>query len=136
MVPHDAPASLLRALHGRWWGATMSDFLERLGVGDRVIVEGRNGGSVAEVTHATPTQIHIGGSKYRRKDGREIGADMWYGRDLSEATPAAVANIRETNKRDRLIRDIRDAVDSNRLYNATTPELEAMHAALLPAKKP
>ncbi len=132
-MPHDTPGLLLSVSRGCDSGARMiSDrsFLERLGVGDLVIVESRSGQYVEKVTHATATQIHVGKSKYRRKDGREIGADMWYGRDLAEATPELLAEVRAANKHARLVQSIRDLVDADALRKASIPALEAIHAAL------
>lgn len=70
-------------------------WLDKLSVGDRVIVyNGGDGASIKAVSKVTPTQIVVGNTRYRRKDGHVVGGDTWSRHSLSEATPERVATVR------------------------------------------
>lgn len=55
------------------------DWAKDIKPGDKVIEEGGFAcpPRVAEVTKVTPTQIVIGNSRYRRKDGSESRSQHW-----------------------------------------------------------
>lgn len=57
--------------------------LEDVKVGDNVILFDGWNKSIVTVTKVTKTQIHIGYGKYRKCDGRLVGAGAW---DISRIT--------------------------------------------------
>lgn len=69
----------------------MDEWLERLSVGDEVIVKPFYGlARVAKVTRATKHQIDAGGTTFNRKTGTQRGGGQWTPTRLGEATPEAV----------------------------------------------
>lgn len=64
------------------------NWLEDLKVGDEVVVSGSFlSYEISRVTHTTATQIHIGGTKYRRDTGVQMGSvSSWNRSSLCEPT--------------------------------------------------
>lgn len=86
-------------------------WLKDLKAGDLVIVSpgaSYNSDYVATVTYTTATQVHIGGTKYDRANGREKGANSWHRSRLEQATPAAIEAIRLREEIGRLVRKFAD----------------------------
>lgn len=87
-----------------------NEWLSNLKPGDQVIVEERSNISIRKVERLTKTQIVLEGTttKFRRDSGRQVSGDTWHMQYLYEATPERVAEIRESNKRKRLISQLKD----------------------------
>lgn len=74
--------------------------LEDVKTGDKVIFCNGWDESVVTVTKVTKTQIHTGYSKYRKCDGRAVGADTWDRAMIKPYTEEAEKRIKiENNKR-------------------------------------
>lgn len=71
------------------------DWLNELKTGDKVIVKtGYYGSDLKKVEKITPTQIVVGGSRFRKKDGYLMGAnDIWCTTKLHPATEYEVNKI-------------------------------------------
>lgn len=78
-------------------------WLDGLKVGDPVFMRwGFDGMSVSHVSKITPTQIHVGGSKFRRKGGSEIGNHSRYNfNSIEPVTEDLLDLIREKKLRRR-----------------------------------
>lgn len=92
----------------------MSNWLEQLKPGDKVIVSGLGtfgSKAVCIVERLTTTQIILCGisTRYRRNSGDEVGGDIWNRSYLMEATPHAIQEIREKTERNKAIRAIESA---------------------------
>jgi hypothetical protein len=78
-------------------------WLEDVKVGDEVFASYGGGWSrqltLRKVERVTPTQIVVSGTRYRRKDGRVVGASTWTREWLQEATPELKAEVREEHRR-------------------------------------
>lgn len=101
---------------------TERDWLAGLKVGDRVATT-RHGGcgyALFRVTRVTPTQIVVGGQRYNRKTGGQVGAGGW-GRSLIEPTE----KIRAACRRDALLSKLAQ-FDYRALPTATLEELYAI----------
>jgi predicted ATP-grasp superfamily ATP-dependent carboligase len=72
-----------------------SQWLNGLKVGDKVIVNGRNGYYVEQVAKITPTQIQTSKEKFRKETGRRIGDDAWIIAHLEKPTPEILATIKK-----------------------------------------
>lgn len=59
--------------------------LDNIKAGDRVIVHSYGYLRVATVDRVTPTQIIVGHSKYRRKNGNAVGGGIWGADFISRA---------------------------------------------------
>ena len=86
----------------------MKEWLNDLKPGDQVILgsSAHTGvDSIGKVERLTKTQIVIKGSsiRYRRIDGRRIGASCWYESWICQATQEKIAEITEAKKRRTLI---------------------------------
>ena len=84
---------------------SMSDhaWLATLKAGDEVAFNHAWGApTISKVTSVTATQIRIGASKYRRKDGYAVGGDKWSRTSLMEPTAEVRALIEEASLRRRL----------------------------------
>lgn len=119
----------------------MSTFLDDLKVGDRVIMReyrsvgfGGGGYGIFIISRMTPKRICIRRGKaaipsesyeeqYWRDTGRVVGDH--YGNRLEEATPEAVAKIKETNLRRRLAQKVR-AIELNHLTTDTLTKIAAL----------
>jgi hypothetical protein len=101
---------------------TNRDWLAGLKAGDRVATA-RHGGcgyALFRVTRVTPTQIVVGGQRYNRKTGAQVGAGGW-GRSLIEPTE----EIRAGCRRDALLSKLAQ-FDYRALPTATLEELYAI----------
>lgn len=104
-----------------------AEWLAGLKVGDEVAVPRRwDGYSIYTVIHATPTQIHAGYGKYRRKDGYEMGASR-YGR-IEPVTDEIRADIR----RREVIGLFLEAAERKNVQTLPTHRIEAALALLQP----
>lgn len=87
------------------WNARMTrerEWLAALKAGDAVAVSHHYGTpTLTKVTHATATQVHVNGSKFRRKDGRVVG-DNWSRASLCEPTAEIRQQIEARGLRNRL----------------------------------
>lgn len=66
------------------------EWLDGLKVGDQVVINWSFSHSLQTVTHCTPTEIHVGGTKYRRKSGFVVGHSRG---SISMPTPEIVESI-------------------------------------------
>ena|SRR5438105_9972529 len=82
-------------------------WLDSLKVGDKVAIRyGFDALDVMRVTKTTPTQIHVGSHKYRRKGGYRIGeTGRFHVSSIQEFTPEMQAEQEEKKLRNR-VRDI------------------------------
>ena len=70
------------------------DWLEKLKVGDRVVV----GDSLGRVDRLTKTQVHTNRGKFSRRTGRRVGSGGgWHEDMLCRAAPAEVDRVRRLN---------------------------------------
>jgi len=97
--------------------------LEHVQTGDQIILHrgwappGIPENSLETVTHATKTQILLGDTRFRRRDGKPVGSGYYdRGKWIEPATPEAIERMHaanEYNRRERrrntLYRAIRDA---------------------------
>lgn len=77
--------------------------LEDVKVGDKVIFSNGWDKSIVTVTKVTKTQIHTGYSKYRKCDGRLVGAGAWDMSRISLYTEEKGNEINIENKRRRML---------------------------------
>ena len=74
-----------------------SKFIEKLKVGDKVIVNTRLGRIIREVDKITPAgNIKLNNGSIYNKDGSEKGGDSWTRSFLSEATPEVIQEIHDS----------------------------------------
>lgn len=106
------------------------EWLDSLKVGDEVaILYGGWGGNnywFLPIGHATPTQIHVNGNKYRRSDGRRMGER--YGSSIEPATPELKAEVEAAqlhNQRANRLSDIRWKQQSSETLAAICAILDA-----------
>lgn len=86
----------------------MNDWLKNLKVGDTVIASGRNFNRICTIDRLTKTQIVVGNLKYRISDGGLVGAGNWNYGSLHEPTEEFINNIKNTQKRNILINNIKN----------------------------
>ena len=89
----------------------MSEWLDRLEVGDLVILSHRvNQYEIMKIERFTKTQIVLEGisAKFRRSDGYRVGAHGWYSCNIIEAKPEMVAEIKGKQMRKAIIKKIKD----------------------------
>ena len=82
----------------------MHEWLKELKAGHKVIVHNRRAEEVRVVDRDTPTQIVIGSLKFRRTTGDLVAGTMWDDCYLICWSQDKEDKIKETNKRDNLIR--------------------------------
>ncbi len=107
----------------------MSKTLERkppceIEVGDVVIVSHFRSEHIRTVDRITDTQIIVGESRFRRKDGKQIGAhDRWYG------TPsvyfALPHNIAKVNRDERIAQLV--CIPESQFKEKTDEQIKAIH---------
>jgi hypothetical protein len=76
------------------------NWLDTLKVGDEVAVSHYGEYSLCRIERETPTQWVLGGLRFRKSDGSQVGAETWSMRHLSMVT-----------------QDMRDALELRRLVN-------------------
>lgn len=102
---------------------TELNWRESLAVGSVVVMRSGFGYakySLAKVTSITPTQIVIGHSRFRKRDGGLVGGDAWSSLSIEPVTEHRVAQIRADSlakqlravEWSRVPLDILDRVDS------------------------
>lgn len=100
--------------------------VEKLRVGMPVVIEdkGREKRILSEVERVTDTQIVIKGftTKFRRKDGTEVGGTSWSALCIIDATPAEMQRMRAAERRSAMLATIRN-VDFKKLDNATLEQV-------------
>lgn len=69
-------------------------WIDALKAGDTVYFGDYDSGRLCRVDRVTATQVIIGELRFRRSDGRRVGADTWDRIRLLEATPERIAAIR------------------------------------------
>jgi 16S rRNA G1207 methylase RsmC len=90
------------------------DFLQKLKVGDEVIVEGRYDRSVQKIEKVTENFLIIDGTKYRKQGGMMTGANSFHYSFLNEATPEVIDKINNENRL-RNLRSFMRSLDINSL---------------------
>lgn len=82
----------------------MKNFIDGLKPGDTVIVSKLNlSGVLKTVERITKTQVILSsGSRFRKKDGFEVGGDIWNTYHLEEVTPEKVSKIHYNKEREQL----------------------------------
>ena len=102
-------------------------WLEQLKPGDAVIVDrGRQGQDIEHVSRLTATQIILrvgqGESRYRKKDGKSLGASTWSINYLCEPTDMALAFTEQANRRRRLLAQM-SQMDWSKLPSTTLEQI-------------
>lgn len=77
----------------------METDLENVKVGDKVIFSNGWDESIAIVSKVTKTQIHVGISRYRKCNGRAVGAGVWDRRRIDPYSEEAALKIELKNRR-------------------------------------
>lgn len=81
----------------------MKESLENVKVGDVVIVHaGAYRIIVGKISKVTATMIHVGNERYRKKDGRLVGAGTWDMRWISLPKEGEIEEL----KRQKFIEDV------------------------------
>lgn len=84
-----------------------NDWLEKLGLLQKVIINSRDARSIGEVERFTKTMIvvKVGEATYRfnKTNGYSVGNDLWDIKSLSEATPKLLKEVKEENRKRYLI---------------------------------
>ena len=72
--------------------------MEHIKPGDRVLVRNRLTDGIANVERTTKTQIVLrNGTRYRRRDGSEVGRDTWSGDHIDDITEDDILRITYRN---------------------------------------
>jgi hypothetical protein len=101
--------------------SAMQKWAEALKEGDEVSLRYRGGRpKLAKVDRVTPTQIVIGGTRYRKTDAQSMGSGFHFS-SISPVTD----EVREMFERDSLLQWLNSAAK----IKATLPQLRAMKAA-------
>lgn len=102
---------------------------DSLKVGDEVVINGRTE-RIGKVTRTTPAQVRIEGTAFWKKDGRQVGQDVWTYNFIQPITPEARARIIAARR----LQDARNKFcELSRSINGYSVEqLEAAIAALKP----
>lgn len=84
-----------------------------LKVGDMVVETlGFSGERIGKVERITKTQVVLDtGGKYRRTNGRQVGADKWSNSHIVPASEADIIRVRMRNMRDAIDRITPDRLD-------------------------
>lgn len=84
-----------------------NDWLNRLSTNDKVITHHNGYYKIKQVERLTKTQIILnGGDRFRKSNGYKIGEGQWSFTTLIKPTPEKIAEIKEINRRKKLIYDI------------------------------
>lgn len=102
---------------------------DSLKVGDEVVINGRTE-RIGKVTRITPAQVHIEGTAFWKKDGRQVGQVVWTYNIIQPINPEARARIIAARR----LQDAKNKfVELSRSINGYSVEqLEAAIAALKP----
>lgn len=100
---------------------------DSLKAGDEVIINGRTE-RIGKVTRITPAQVHVDGTAFWKKDGRQVGQDVWTYNLIQPITPEARTRIIAARR----LQDAKNKfVELSRSINGYSVEqLEAAIAAL------
>lgn len=101
-------------------------WLESLAVGDEVVLSGGWAPQISKVSGVTPTQVRIGSMRFRKKDGRLIGASGFRSQWLHRPTDEMRARIARTNAVSKL------ATMSRQQWESLSDEALGSILALLP----
>ena len=95
-------------------------------VGDKLIVNHGWGCDVVIVTRTTKTQVICGNSRFNRR-GFTVGASRWTSTYAHPATDKEVDEVKDENRRRRLVNEISSACSRSSLDKLTTDQLETIH---------
>lgn len=88
--------------------------LKDLQVGDKVILHDSRRLSIKQVEKVTKNYLRVDGCLYRKDDGFLRGASsFWVYSFIEVATEERIKEVEETERRDRLTRDIMSAIKTN-----------------------
>lgn len=90
--------------------------LENVRVGDKVIFSNNWMARVEIVTKVTKTQIHTKYSKYRKSDGRRIGACSWDSDKIIPYSEEVVRQVERTAKQSKMVTELRNYPYHNLSY--------------------
>ena len=90
---------------------------ENVKIGDEFVIGSRWSKAIHKVTKVTPKRFECGGCTFSKDSGYIIGGGSYNTIFLHEATEEARAEIREAQKRNKLIKDI-ESVKLNSLDTA------------------
>lgn len=82
--------------------------LENVKEGDKVIFSNSWTSSVEVVTKVTKTQIHTKFSKYRKSDGRRIGAGSWDSDKILPYNQELVNRINRNEKQRKMVNELKN----------------------------
>lgn len=78
------------------------DWIEKLKVGDKVLINNRYGDCIGEVEAINKATIKVKGLLFSKKDGFLRGADSWNRRYLVEATEQRIKATQERLEREHI----------------------------------
>jgi hypothetical protein len=106
--------------------------LENVQPGDTLIIHGlRTPRLFTTVNRLTKTQIVIdNGSKFRRSNGRLIGADIWSSSSVEVPKPGECDEIRQNQLQRRLVSWVDDACQINLLRGMSVEKLQQLTTVL------
>lgn len=105
--------------------------LDEIEAGDMVIVFGRGSRSIRKVERVTKTQIVLNQySKFRKADGRTVGAGAWDFNHIEHATPDMIERLRESIAHAKLIGEVRKLADNARYKLMDVEKLNALKELL------
>lgn len=96
---------------------------EDIKVGDKVILYRRYSKKVCEVERLTKNFVIVDGDKFRKADGFSTGDRGFFSSSISRATEEMIAKVEEENKRDMIIKKIKNYP----LDKLSTEELEKVY---------
>lgn len=87
----------------------MRTALDNVKEGDRLILNKGGwhfGRSVVEVTKTTKDQIHVGGLRFRRKNGRRVGDSDWRSPSIQVPIDGEIQEVMDDNERESLVSEL------------------------------
>ncbi len=107
--------------------------LENVQVGDTLIWNGRHlaDSRIVKVTRLTKTQIIIGTNRYRKSDGKTVGGgSVWSSNNVRIPEDGEIEKIREAQLHQKLVNQIDDACQINKLRDMPLCTLQEINEVL------
>jgi hypothetical protein len=107
--------------------------LENVQVGDTLIWNGRHfaDSQVVKVDRLTKTQVVIDDYRYRKSDGRRVGASAWDSTWVSMPKEGEIDKIRMARLHRKLVNSIDDACQVNKLRAMSLEQLKQLNSLLV-----
>jgi hypothetical protein len=120
-----------------------TDWIEKLKAGDTVAVRSYNFGKYHhefyKVAKLTPTQVVVlinpdNGtvSRFHRKNGDQVGRDIWHSCEIVEATPELLERINQAKHRGEIVK----ALEDFNFSSLPTSELDRIYSIISSIEKP